>query len=45
MEKELQKTNEKQFRVEKVIKEKAINYTLNGKATIILLIVRLIKKS
>ena len=44
----LQKTNQKEFRVEKVIKRKgdqAINYTLNGKAMIILLIVGLIKKT
>ena len=30
------KTDEKEFRVEKVKKEQAINYTLNGKAVIIL---------
>ena len=32
--KELQKTNQKEFRVEKVIKRKAINDILNGKAMI-----------
>ena len=42
--KELQKTNQTEFRVEKWWKEKAINYMLNGKATIILLTVGLIKK-
>ena len=40
-EKELQKTNQKEFRIEK---EKAINYTLNGRFMIIRLIVGLIKK-
>ena len=30
------KTDEKEFRVEKLKKEQAINYTLNGKAVIIL---------
>ena len=30
------KTDEKELRVEKVKKEQAINYTLNGKAVIIL---------
>ena len=34
-EKELQKTNLKKFIVEKVIREKSINYMLNGKATIV----------
>ena len=43
-EKELQKTKQKKFRVEKVIREKLINYMLNGKATIVLLTVGLIKK-
>ena len=28
--KELQKSNQKEFRVEKVIREKAVNYMLNG---------------
>ena len=41
--KKLQKPNQKQFRVEKVIKKKSINYMLNGKATIVLLTVGLIK--
>ena len=41
--KELQKTNQTEFRVEKWWKEKAINYMLSGKATIILLTVGLIK--
>ena len=42
--KEFQKINQKEFRVEKVIK-KVINYMLNGKAMIILLTVELIKKT
>ena len=42
-EKELQKTNQKEFRVEKVIKRKG--YMLNGKATIFILIVGLVKKT
>ena len=42
-EKELQKTNQKEFRVEKVIKRKS--EMLNGKATIVLLTVGLIKKT
>ena len=37
-EKELQKTNQKQFRAEKVKREKMINYMLYGKDTIISLI-------
>ena len=41
--KELQKTNQTEFRVEKWWKEKAINYMLSGKAAIILLTVGLIK--
>ena len=44
-EKELQKTNQKEFRVEKTIMKKVINYMLNGKATIVLLTVGLIKKT
>ena len=41
--KELQNTKQKKFKVEKVIKgKKAINYMLNGKATIVLLTVGLI---
>ena len=42
--KELQKTNQKEFRIEKVIKKKEISYMSNGKVMIILLIVGLIKK-
>ena len=44
-EKELQETNQKEFRVEKVIKKKVINYMLNGTVMIICLIVGLIKKA
>ena len=44
-EKKLQKTNQKKFRVEKVIKKKVVSYMLNGKTTIALLIVGLIKKT
>ena len=44
MKKTPQKTN-KEFRVEKVIIEKAINYMLNGKATIIILTAGLIKRT
>ena len=43
-EKELQKTNQKEFRIEKVLKKKVINYMLNGKVMIIHLIAGLIKK-
>ena len=43
-EKELQKTNRKEFRIEKVIKRKVINYMSNGKDMIILLIAGLIKR-
>ena len=43
-EKNLQKTNQKGRRVEKVLREKAINFMLTGKALIVLLIVELIKK-
>ena len=45
--KELQKKkkNQKEFRVEKIIKRKCDNYMLNGKDTIILLTVGLIKKA
>ena len=43
-EKELQRTNQKEFRVERVIKRKSDIFFLNGKATIILLTVELIKK-
>ena len=38
-EKELQKTKQKEFRIEKVIKRRVINYMSNGKDTIILLII------
>ena len=38
-EKEFQKTNQKEFRVEKMI-----NYMLNGKAMIVLLTIGLIKR-
>ena len=37
-EKELQKTNEKEFRLKKQSRKKAINYMLNGKETIFRLI-------
>ena len=43
-EKELQGTNQQEFRIEKVIKGNAINYILNGKVIIIHLIAGLIKK-
>ena len=45
--KEMQKTNQKDFRVEQVLKKKkAINYMLNGKDTIVtFMIVGLIKKN
>ena len=43
-EKELQKTNQQGFRIEKVIKEKVINYMSNGKVVIINLIAVLIKR-
>ena len=43
-EKEFQMKNKKEFRVEKVIK-KVINYMLNGKATIIILAVEMIKQT
>ena len=44
-EKELQKANQKEFRVEKVIKRKGDKLLLNGKVTINLLTVKLIKKT
>ena len=44
-EKELQNTNQKESRVEKVIKGNAINYLLNEKAMIVALTLRLIKKT
>ena len=43
-EKELEKTNQQEFRIEKVIKKKVINYISNGKVMIIHIIVGLIKK-
>ena len=43
-EKELQKTNQEEFRIEKVIRQKEINFMLNGKIMIIHLIAGLIKK-
>ena len=43
--KELQKTSQIKFRIEKVIKRKGDNCMLNGKDMIIRLIVRLIKKT
>ena len=44
-ENELQKSIQKEFRVEKVIKKKVINYMFNRKATIVLFTVGLIKKT
>ena len=44
-EKELQKASQEKFRIEKVIKEKVINCTSNGKDMIVVLIVGLIKKA
>ena len=44
-EKELQKTNQEEFRIEKVIRRKGINFMLNGKDIIIHLIVGLIKQA
>ena len=43
--KELQTTNQKEFKAEKVIKKKATNYMLNRKVMVILLTVGLIKKT
>ena len=43
-EKELQKNSQEKFRTEKVLKRKFDNYMSNGKAIIIVLIVRLIRK-
>ena len=43
-EKELQKTNQEEFRIKKVIKQKEINFKLNGKDIIIHLIVGLVKE-
>ena len=44
-EKELQKTSQEKFRIEKVLKKKVINCMSNGKGVIIVLIVGLIKKT
>ena len=44
-EKELQKTNQEGFSIEKVIKRKEINYMSNGKDMIICLIAGLIKET
>ena len=44
-EKELQKIDQQEFRTEKVIKKKVINYMFNGKDMIIHLIVGLIKNT
>ena len=44
-EKELQKTNQGEFRIEKVLKEEAINCISNGNDTIVILIAGLIKKT
>ena len=44
-EKELQKIDQQEFRTEKVIKKKVINYIFNGKDMIIHLIVGLIKNT
>ena len=44
-EKELKKTNQKEFRIEKILKKRVISCMLNGKCMIILLIVGLIKKT
>ena len=43
-EKKLQKTNQKELRIEKVLRKKMINYMLNAKVMIIHLIAGLIKK-
>ena len=42
--KKLQKTNQKKFTAEEVIKGIGMKYILNGKAVIIFVTVRLIKK-
>ena len=44
-EKELQKTNQEEFRIEKVIKKNETTYASNGTGMIILLIVGLIEKT
>ena len=45
LEKELQKTNQEEFRIEKVIKKKVINYMPNAKVMIVHLIAGLTKKT
>ena len=44
-EKELPKTNQHEFRIEKVIKKKSDNYMSNGKVMIVHLLAGLIKKT
>ena len=44
-EKELQKTNQKDFRIEKVIFKKVVNYMSTGKVMIVHLIAGMIKKT
>ena len=44
-EKELQKTSQKKFRIERVLQREVINFMLNGKGMIVVLIVGLIKKT
>ena len=44
-EKEIQETNQQEFRIEKVIKNRVINYMSNGKVMIVHLIAGLIKKT
>ena len=44
-EKELQKTNQQEFRIEKAIKKKVTNYLSNGKVMMAHLIAGLIKKT
>ena len=43
--KELQKTNKKEFQIEKVIKKEVINDVLNGKVMVVHLTAGLIKKT
>ena len=45
MKKKLKKTNQKEFRIEKVIRKGEKSYMSNGKDMIIHLIARLIKKT
>ena len=42
---QLQKTNQREFRVEKIVRIKAKNYMLNGKVTTVLLTAGLIEKT